>query len=162
MNPSVYLYKDTVKGFQLYFGECSIVEGLSLCDGDIGIEITCFGATLYRKYGYATEKELPSLNSVRSVVTFLQSEGDIGIIEFEADLSGLGSFSSHDDGECSFVLNSKQQCMKLLKAAVPPEFRDMLINNLLSNPGLYLTCSSTGDVTKYSSFDEYLVKNEGL
>ena len=68
-------------------------------------------------------------------------------------------FSSHD-AECQFVLSSKQQCITLLKAAMPPEYSGMLINKLIENQGFYLTCNDFGGVEKYGSFKEYLAKNE--
>jgi len=159
IKPSVYLYNETSIGFEIYFGECSVSEGLSFFHEDTELVITSFGATLYKKYGYATEKELPVLDSVGSIIAFLETEGDIGIIEFEADLPKVGTISSHDDGECHFVLKSRQQCISVLTAAIQPEYSNMLINRLVENQGLYLTCSEKGKVGKYYSFDEYLAKN---
>jgi hypothetical protein len=159
MKPSVYLYNETDKDYELYLGGYSTLEGLSVFDESASLSITSFGATLYKKYGWATEKELPQLDSVGSLIKFLKLEGDIGIIDFKAVLPELGTFGTHDDGECNYVLKSKHQCMSVLKTVINPQHSDMFINKLVSNPGLYLTCNKSGKVAKYSSFDEYLAKN---
>ncbi len=90
---------------------------------------------------------------------FLEAEGDIGIVDFNVKLLGIGSLSTHDDSECNFILKSKHQCLSYLKKILPQQFRDMFINKLLNNPGLYLTCSNTGNINKYVSFSEYIDKN---
>ncbi len=159
MKPSIYLYEETPKGIQLYLGECSTMDGLSIIDEKTPIDIISFGATCYKKYGWATESELPDLPNVGNVLSFLGAEGDIGIVDFEASLEGIGAFSTHDDAECHYILNSKHLCMDLLTQVIQPEFRDLLINALLSNQGLYITCNQSGVITKYGSFDEYLSKS---
>jgi hypothetical protein len=159
MNPSVYLYNEKDNGYEIYLGECSILDGLSLLAKNQEITITNFGATLYKDYGWATEVELPSLNNVGEVITFLETEGELGIIDFEATLPYLCKFSSHDDGECDFIFESKHDCIVALKSAAPLQYGDMLINQLINNKGLYLSCSSDGVVNKYSSFNEYCSKN---
>ncbi|WP_049723846.1 hypothetical protein [Gilvimarinus polysaccharolyticus] len=159
MKPDIYLYNETDKGFELYLGECSTQEGLSLFDQKTELSIVSFGATSYKKYGWATESEIPSLKSVEAVLNFLESEGDVGLVEFEAELPEIGSFSSHDDGECHFIMKSKHSCISALKVALPSQYSDMLINKLVSNPGLYFTCSNSGVVIKYGAFDEFIAKN---
>ena len=159
MNPSVYLYNEKNNGYEIYLGECSILDGLSLLAKSQEITITSFGATLYKDYGWATESELPSLKSVGEVINFIETEGDLGIIDFEASLPNLCKFSSHDDGECTFVFESKHDCIATLKLAVPIQYSDMIINQLMNNKGLYLSCSSAGIINKYSSFTEYCEKN---
>ncbi len=153
MNPSVYLYNETDNGIELYLGGCSTLDGLSLIDKHAQLNITSFGATCYKKYGWATEKEIPELKSIDEAMVFLKSEGDIGIIEFNANIFGMGTLSTHDDGECHFILKSKHQCLTYLKLVVPQQYSDMFINKLLNNPGLYLTCDSTGNVNKYASIN---------
>ncbi len=156
MNPNVYYYNETSNGFELFLGDYSTLEGLSLFDQEASIEITSFGATCYKKYGWATEKELPKFDNVSSIISFLKSEGDIGIIDFTATLPRLGKFSTHDDAECHFILESKHLCLELLKQVAPQQYRDMLINKLLNHRGLYITCSVTGIVKKHGTFDEYI------
>lgn len=159
MKPSIYLYNETDKGFELYLGECSTQEGLSIFDQKTELSIVSFGATSYRKYGWATENEIPSLKSVEAVLNFLESEGDVGLVEFESVLPEIGCFSSHDDGECHFILKSKYSCISILKVALPSQYSDMLINKLVSNPSFYFTCSNSGVVAKYGTFDEFIAKN---
>lgn len=159
MNPKVYLYNKTDRGFELYLGEHSTLEGLSVFEKACALSITSFGATCYKKHGWATEKELPTFENVGNVIKFLESEGDIGIVEFEASLPEFGTFSSHDDRECHYITQSKRQCMSILKAVIPPLFSDMLINKLVCNPNYYVTCNNFGVVEILCSFSEYLNKN---
>lgn len=159
MSPSVYLYNETDNGFELYFDECSTLEGLSLLDENAELCMIQFGATSYQKYGWATECDIPPLNIVRKAIDFLGSEGDIGIIEFKASIPGFGSFSTYDDRKCQFLIKSKHDCMSILGSVLPLQYKDKLIYSLTRNPGVYLTCSVTGRISKYSSLDEYIAKN---
>ncbi len=159
MSPSVYLYNESSKGYELYFGEYSTIDGLSLFDSKLGFKLTSFGATCYEKYGWATEEELPGFSNVEEIYSFLKSKGDIGIVDFKADIEDVCKFGTHDDGECHLNFKTKQDCLSILKKVVPSHCRDLLINKLINNPGLYLTCDSDNVITKFSSFDEYLAKN---
>jgi hypothetical protein len=159
MKPTVYLYKEAVDGITLYLGECSTLDGLSLFNEDAQIQITSFGATCYKKFGWATENELPEFERVKDIVAFLKSEGDIGIVEFNSKLSGIGEFGTHDDGECSFKLKSKKLAIDILKKVLPEQYSDLLINQLATNQGFYITCNDSGIVSKYGSFNEYLAKS---
>lgn len=159
MRPSVYLYNETHNGVEVYFGEYSTLEGLSLLDKSTELYVTKFGATSYRRYGWATENDIPLLRSVGSVIQFLESENNIDIIEFEATLPDLGNFRTHDDGECHFLVQSKYHGIRILNSVIPPRHRNLLIYSLVSHPGLYLTCNATGNITKYHSFDEYIAQN---
>ena len=126
MTPDLYLYKETEKGYEYYVNEYTTQMGLSLFDANTEIRITEFGATQYKKHGWATEKEIPSLNTVGEAISFIASEEDIGLIDFAAELIGFGTLSTHDDGECHFVMNSKQQCLWLMKETILPVNRDKL------------------------------------
>jgi hypothetical protein len=158
---SIYLYDKTNKGFEFFIGGCSVANGLSFLTGDTGIRITSFGATCFKNYGWATESELPEIRTVAEAVSFLTSEGDIGLVEFEAELSGIGRLCTHDGQECHFVLLSRQICMSLMKSAIPSEHGNLLINKLVSSPGIYMGFSTSSGVSKYSSFDEYINQRNG-
>ncbi|WP_353898147.1 hypothetical protein [Aliikangiella maris] len=159
MKPKVYLYKETVDGVTLYLGECSTLDGLSLFNEEAQIQLISFGATCYKKYVWATENELPKFDKVKNIVAFLKSEGDIGVVEFNAKLPGIGEFGSHDDGECHFHLESKKSAIEMLKKVLPEQYSDMLINQLVDNQGFYITCDDKGVVSKFGSFDDYLATN---
>lgn len=159
MNPSVYLYNETDQGFEIFFGRCSTLEGLSLLDSETELVITEFGATCYKKLGWATEKDIPAFENVGDFISFLKPEGDIEIVSFEALMPEVGTLSTHDDAECHFIFKSKHRCMSVLKAVAPAQYNDLFINKLVGNPRLYLTCGKDGNITKYSSFDEYVTKN---
>ncbi|SDU02092.1 hypothetical protein [Halopseudomonas salegens] len=159
MKPAVYRYQETNRGFELYLGEYSTLDGLSVFDESAELSIISLGATRYRKYGWATEKELPPVDSVGSLIELLEAEGDIGIVECDVFLPEYGTLSTHDDRECHYVMTSKRQCISVLNTVLPREHSNMLVYALLGSQGLYLSCSEAGNVTKYRSFDEYLSKN---
>src|SRR5215203_4376463 len=104
MNPSVYLFRESEKGFELYLGEFSTIDGLSCFNPQIKAQITSFGASGYKRFGWATENELPALNTVAEIIEFLKSEGEIGLIEIEVKIQNVGLLSTHDDSECHFIL----------------------------------------------------------
>ena len=109
MNPNVFLYKESEENYVLYCGDCSTLESLALIDANIKIKITCFSATDIQWTGWISERELPLLSTVGEVRTFLLGKDDIySIIDFEADFAGIGSISTHDDGECQFSFFNKK------------------------------------------------------
>ncbi len=91
MNPSVYLYKNSEKGFKLYLGDFSTIDGLSCFDPKTKAQIVNFGASSYRNFGWATENEIPKLNTVAEIIKFLKSEGEIGLIDFKTTIQDIGS-----------------------------------------------------------------------
>jgi hypothetical protein len=159
MTPSVYLYKEGLNEVELYLGEFSTIQGLSLFNPDTGFELSNFGATCYKDLGWATVNDMPSFKTVGDIVTFLKCEDDIGIVEFESVISGVGSFNTHDDGECHFKLKSKHLALSILRKVVPDKERDVLINYLLNNQNFYITCDDFGGLNKFGSFDDYLGKS---
>ncbi len=158
MKPRIYYYNEKPNEFEFYLGECSTAEGLSLFDEGSEIEIISFGATNYKSYGWATEKDIPKLVNVGEIVSFLELTGSVGLFEFEANILGLGSVSTHDDGEFCFKSKQKKTCISFLKKAIPAQYTDMLINKLVTNPGIYISCDNGGKIEKYSSFDEFMRK----
>jgi len=150
MSPNLYLYNETPQHFELCLGGFSALEGLSLINPDLSITITEFGATCYKKYGWATEQELPPLKTVGDALTFLNTEGDIGLFIFEANITNFGSFSTYENNTqtCHFKLKTKQQCLALLKAAIPPPHSGKLINTLLNNQNTYFSCDASGNINR--------------
>jgi hypothetical protein len=65
-----YFINKTTDGVTLYLGECSTLDGLCLFNEEAKIQLVSFGATCYKKYGWATENELPTFDSVKKLVTF--------------------------------------------------------------------------------------------
>ena len=158
MNPYLYLYKENNDTYQIYLGGVSTLQGLSFFAEENVLSVVEFGATLYKQYGWASEKEIPSLKTIKDTISFLTTEDDIGLIDFKAEILGIGTISSHDDGECNFNLIKKQECLNILRTTIPQQHRDMLINKLLNNQGCYFSLSDSGIVQQYRTFDEYLRK----
>jgi hypothetical protein len=156
MYPSVYLYKETQNGYNLYLGEVSTLEGVSLLPNEIEVELIEAGATNYKKYGWATEKELPKFRTIKEIINFLKDEEDIGLINFEIELVGIGVLRTHDDGECHFILKDKSTAIDLIKSIAPENYKTMILSTLLENSGMYISVDQSGGIRKYYTFDQYL------
>lgn len=158
MRPSVLLYKEAPDGYTLYLGEVSTAQGLALIEPSRRATVVRFGATNYEGYSWGTEEQLPALHSVGEVRSFLETDEVLGLVDFEAEIEGIGRLSSHDDAECNFNFTDRAALMAVMQKTVPASYSGMVINTLLSNPGIYITCSESGHISKYASFDEYLAK----
>ena len=62
MKPSLYLYRKIENGIEMYFNEISTIDGLKAINKSDKIKLTSIGATSYKNYGFATEKEFPEFN----------------------------------------------------------------------------------------------------
>ena len=159
MKPTVYLYQESDDKFELYVGELSTSECIANFNSESIININEFGATLYKNYGWATESELPEIETIKDLLTLLNSEGDIGLIEFEAHIENIGTINSHDDCECNIRFNKKHDCIEFIKKITSNQYQNLIINTLVENKGLYISCDENGNIYKYHTFDEYVNKN---
>jgi hypothetical protein len=159
MNPSVYLFRMKEQRFELCLSEYSTLDGLACFDPECEVRISQFGATNYQRHGWATEQEIPELKNVASIISFLKTEEDIGLVEFEAEIKGIGLLSTHDDSECHFEITQKSDLISILKKAAPIEYFHLILSKLLENPNHYLTFDELGQIERYETFDAYLSKN---
>ncbi|MBU2709203.1 hypothetical protein KCM76_24620 [Zooshikella marina] len=153
-----FLYNDHGNMVELYVGGCETVDAIRLFDNNESFSVDCLGATLYKDFGWATESDIPIIKTVGEFVNFLETEGDIEIIEFEAQIGDIAKISTHDDGECNFRFGSKKECISKLKYLLPKQYTDMFINKLMNNQGVYLELLQDGRVLQYNNFDEYTDK----
>ena len=82
------------------------------------------------------------------------------LIDLEMQIEGFGSLSSHDDNECSFRTPSRAPRMALLYRLAPPAHGVRIAAAVLGSPGLYVSCSPDGEISRYSSFDDWLERGE--
>jgi hypothetical protein len=160
MDSSVYLFEELEEGFGLYLGDCSTAEGLSCFHPQTKAQITNFGASDYKGFGWATQDDLPELNTVGDLISFFESEELIDLVDCEVVIHDIGSLSTHDDCECHFKMKEKSQIYAILKIATPSEFTDVIFNKLIENPNCYLTFDEDGKMRRYETFDEYLAREE--
>lgn len=159
MYPSVYLYKVSGNQYELYLGGYSTLEGIRLFDKEARIKLHEFGATNYQRYGWATEKEIPTIETVAELIWFLEKEPHLGLVTFKAEIISQGSLSSYDDAECHLRLSSKQQLFNIIKHVSPQVYQDKLLAALIQHPEIYLTLDEQGMIHKYHSFEQYLQAN---
>ena len=161
MNPTIYLYREKENEFELYLGEFSTLDGLKSINEKLKIQLVNIGASNYKKYGWATEKEFPDWKTVKEVKLFFEQEGEFGLINFEIELIGFGNLSTHDDGECHFRFKKKSDLIDVVKNVAYPINRERTVAELLNNPGVYIEIEKSGVMNKYHSFNQYLkeIKN---
>ncbi len=148
--------KETTEGILLSFGEVSTVVGLSAIEKSEKINVISIGALFYKNYGYATEEELPKFETITQWIEFLTQEENIGLIDFKIEIIGKGTMSSHDDGDCTFLLNDKKSAMNILKKLTPDYQSQFIISALLKNKGIYISVDENNTVKKFAKFDDYL------
>ena len=158
MEPSLYLYKETENGLELYFNEISTIDGLKAIEKSDKIKLTSFGATLYKNYGFATQKEIPEFYKTDELIDFLNKAGEIGLIDFEIEIIGKGRMSSHDDGECHFTLKNKKDGIEILKKNTPENQSELIVATLLKNDGIYIAIDSENNIKRFATFDDYIKK----
>jgi len=150
------LYQVSKERHELYLGEFTTLDGLCLLAENTRISLVGFGATDIEGNGWMSEKELPELSTVGELKVFLSRHSKLNIVDFEAELIGIGSISTHDDGECHFSFVDKEMCFVVLERATPKQFYRSLSEALTSSPGWYVTCDTEGKITKYPDFRQYL------
>lgn len=155
MPPSVYRYEETNEGHKLYLGSFSTQEGLSIFLPQTTVALTEAGASNYKQYGWATEKNFPEFKTAHDIVHFLKNE-EVYLIHFEVILHGIGNLRTHDDSECSFTLKDRKWAIDIIKTVAPLPHQNKILSGLLNNPGLYITISPAEQIQKYHSFDDYL------
>lgn len=156
INPEVYLYKKSERGFELYLGSFSTLDGLLWLDPQAEAQIVNFGASGYKEFGWATENEIPKLYTIAEITEFLKDEGEIGLIDFKVTIQNIGSLNTHDDAECHFILSEKNRIFDILKTAAPLDYSNLIFNKILENSDSYITFDEFGKMSKYESFDHYL------
>lgn len=95
---------------------------------------------------------------VASVIEFLNKHCVTALIDFSCRIGGDIELTTHDDGECHFRVPSIADCRRLVLATVPPDRGSLLWNSLEAHPGCYITIDEPGQLTRYTSFDDYLAR----
>jgi len=155
-HPNLYLLRIKENKFEIYFGEFSTLDGIKLLDKDLKINITEFGATNYKNFGFANEEDIPKIETVEELVNFLENVDFIDIIHCKIEVLGIGELSTHDDGECHFILNSKEIAYQLIQNASEELHKDKILSELLKHPNNYIKIDINGNIQRYFTFDDYI------
>ena len=159
MKSKVYLYKEYDSKFELYIGNLSTIDGLMLFKGNEEIQLKEFGATNYKTFGWTTQNDLPEFKVINDLILFFQMESDVGLIEFEIEFKNEDTFSSHDDGECKLVLNSKEKIFDIIRNVSPLIYQDKILSALVQNQNKYITIDKRGNIQIFFSFEDYIKSN---
>ncbi len=155
-HPKVYLLAEKDNKYEIYFGEFSTLDGIKLLNKNLKIKFEEFGATNYKKIGFATENDIPKLESIEELINFLENEDYIDIINCKIEIVGIGKLSTHDDGECCFTLDSKEMTFDLIKKTAPIVYQDKILSELINNQNKYIIIDSNGNVERYFTFKDYI------
>jgi hypothetical protein len=170
MKPAPFRCTFTEGRFEFFAGHMTTAHGLATCDPAAAITVTRFGAKSSTHHGWMTERDLPPCANVQALLDFITHESStIEIVECTViihqtatddgrhDLDG-GDFelSTHDDGECHFVFTHPAAWMTTMKKVVPSPHEDLVLHELVKNPGVYVTCDAAGVIRTYATFDAWL------
>jgi len=154
-HPSVFLVRETDEDpdrHLLYLGEFSTLDGLRLLEPSTRI-------TTFELHQSSEPVPVPAVHDVAAAIAFLQAEEHIDMVDFNATLEGVGSLSTHDDGECHFRVRSLDQVRELIEKSAPEKYAESLMAGLLAKPNHYLTLTD-GEITSFASFDAYLASEK--
>lgn len=115
MNLDYYCYQESENKYLLKVGRLPTVELLRLFNWSSEIEIKIFGATNFKKFGWATAQDTPSLKNVGEAIVFLSNENEIGLIEFEGVIANSCLVKTYQDSECSLLFSRRSECVDILK-----------------------------------------------
>ncbi len=156
MKPFLYQYKKTDEGYILYVHQLHTIDGLKAI-GNHPINLTTFGATSYKNLGYATENDIPDCKSTIDLINFLEQHPTIGLVEFEVEIMGKGKIATHNDGECRFTFNNKQELISILKHIAPKTQTDFVVAAVLDNTNFYVSIDLENNVEKFATIEQYLL-----
>jgi len=160
MNPSVFHFAKEASTFKLYIGEYTTIDGLKAIDGKTAVKVKSAGASDFKGHVYANAKDFPELNTASETITFLEKE-DVELFDFEIELIGTGTLSTHDDGECHFVFNTMGKALEVLSVVLVKHQLEHLYMKLVSNSLFYGLNTATNNWDTFTSFDAYLEKLKG-
>ena len=155
MKPSVFLFEERPSAFHLFVGQISPAECLRELDGMTKISVIEFGATSYKRYGWATERTLPPMDTANDLISLFDNEGDIGLICLEVEIDGVGILMLDDDRGCTFDFLEKKTCLDFIQKLTPGQNHNLLINKLLSHQGTYFGLDDQGDVIEYAQLEDH-------
>src|SRR5687767_36636 len=104
MLPSCYYLETTAAGTVLYLGEVSTEDCLRVLKPSEPVIVKELGATVGGK-GWFDQDDLPHLEAVGELLTFLGARTEIEMFDFAAQTGDI-RLSTHDDGEAELTFPS--------------------------------------------------------
>lgn len=142
LSPGGYRLEQREGRWSLTLGGWTATQALSRIPPEKPARILTFGATLYQRYGWATEAELPPLGAVGEITALVSAE--IGLMELEVEIRGLGRLVWVSGEDCRFVLDDRAAALEVIRLVAPPEHLGRLTHALLSTGAEALTLSADG------------------
>jgi hypothetical protein len=124
----------------------------------LSLEMTDFGATCYRHYGWASEQDIPLVQTVRQLKQFLSEAGDIGLYTLKVTIAGAVILECCQDA-VSVQFNIRSQCMAFIKALLPDGQQNRVIDALLQHPHCFIHSGVKGEIKRYASIDAFQAKH---
>jgi len=155
MNRRIYSFRYMEQKYELYVDHCSAVSGLLVFSPESPVAIVLFGATLYKRYGWATENELPKFNQVGQLIEHLSSEADVGLFELEVAIAGVCDISVYNDQQCVFRFDSRKLGISKFEMLIPENHSRALMARVLDAPGFCFSFDKDGNVKCHGAVGEY-------
>lgn len=158
-NQRVFSYSNSDREFKLYVGGCTTFEGISLLAADDDTAVDVIAAW------FESDDEQSELHRrIRSAKTVSELANSLydcwSLYDFSCTIGNDGDsikLSSHDDGECHFVLPSQDACHRVVLNACPEAHGNRIWEATSSAPGCYACfCEESDEVRVFVSFDDYL------
>jgi hypothetical protein len=150
------LYRLIEGHHEVFFSNCSTLDALRLADPAAPVSITNLEATYYQEKPWVDEKDIPELPTVGDVIRFFETEPFVDLINFTAAITGLGELSSHDDMECSYVVESREAVSSIVHELLSSPLNEAVLVALWENPDRYVQVGESGILTIFDTFDDYL------
>ncbi|CAA9202845.1 hypothetical protein [Flavobacterium collinsii] len=155
MKSAFYLYRELDNKFELCLGGFSIIDAIMLCERNEPVKLIFFGATNYRKIGWATEKDVPKFTVINDLILFFENELNLGLIEFEIEFGNNDKLSAHDDEGCKMVISSRDKMFKLIKTIFPLGNQNKILSALLNNQNSYIVIDENDNIKVFKTFEQY-------
>ena len=115
------------------------------------IQVTEFEGEKDRGSQWVSAKDLPPMQTVGELMSYLKKNDDIALVDFAGTISDAEVLSTHDDWEASLTVTSQARAIEILREFIEPT----ALETLLANPGKYISVLN-GMVKIFSTFDDWV------
>lgn len=145
---------------RLYMSEIiRTAEALKAFPSSETIQVTEFGAKPHKVSGWVSGKDLPLLKTVGDLISYLEANDNLELIDFSGKIGADIVLSTHDDGEVSFTVANEEVALKILQQFVDPKLLNPVVAAVVGNPGKYISIPK-GQVKIFDTFEDWIADDE--
>ncbi len=162
-DPQCFLFEHRGDRVLLHISVMSTLDALKLFDRQLDAKITIFGAS--HNGGWLGVNNLPVMSTVGDICDFLHRNNELGdrtlmdyfdLIDFSAELSNVGTVSTHDDSETNLLLIDESRPAEVINKLLSPSAAKDVLMKLYANPGAYVAMDEQETWNIFKSFDDLL------